>query len=64
MSVTDEGYRVALQEALAGLKEGGIPVGGAVVSETGQVLGRGRNGRIQKKSGILHVRLQRSMHQW
>lgn len=55
MSLTDNGYLVALQEALEGLKEGGIPVGGAIVSETGELLGKGRNGRIQKNSSILHV---------
>lgn len=56
MSISDQGYLIAVQEALGGLEEGGIPVGGAIVGENGQVLGRGRNGRIQKGSAILHVK--------
>lgn len=56
MSVSDQGYLIAVQEALRGLEEGGIPVGGAIVGENGHVLGRGRNGRVQKGSAILHVK--------
>jgi cytosine deaminase len=45
MSVNDEGARIAFEEAKAGLAEGGIPVGSAIISPDGKVLGRGRNMR-------------------
>lgn len=54
-SAQDEGFKIALQEAKASAAEGGIPVGSAVVSAAGKVLGRGRNMRIQNGSPILHV---------
>jgi hypothetical protein len=43
MSVNDEGARIAFEEAEAGLAEGGIPVGSAIVGSDGKILGRGRN---------------------
>lgn len=36
------------------MKEGGVPIGGALISEDGTVLGRGHNMRFQKGSAILH----------
>ena len=52
---SDEHYMaVAFEEALAGMAEGGVPVGACLVSEEGEVLGRGRNGRVQRGSAILH----------
>lgn len=45
MSVNDEGARIAFEEAQAGIAEGGIPVGSAIISPDGKVLGRGRNMR-------------------
>lgn len=45
MSTEDDGYKIALQEAILGAAEGGIPVGACVVSKDGKVLGRGRNTR-------------------
>ena len=52
---SDEHYMaVAFEEALAGMAEGGVPVGACLVSEEGEVLGRGRNGRVQHGSAILH----------
>lgn len=44
---------VAIDEARLGLKEGGIPIGSALVID-GKVVGRGHNRRIQKGSPILH----------
>ena len=45
MSTKDDGYKIALQEAILGAAEGGIPVGACIVSKDGKVLGRGRNTR-------------------
>ncbi|HEY3479756.1 MAG TPA: nucleoside deaminase, partial [Streptomyces sp.] len=38
---------VALAEARTGLEEGGIPVGAALFGPEGELLGRGRNRRVQ-----------------
>ena len=38
---------VAIEEARAGLAEGGIPIGGALFGRDGDVLGRGHNRRVQ-----------------
>ncbi|MHA4776876.1 nucleoside deaminase [Streptomyces sp. MSC1_001] len=38
---------VALDEARAGLAEGGIPIGAALYGADGTLLGRGRNRRVQ-----------------
>ena len=43
----------AIDEAKAGLKEGGIPIGSVIVHK-GKILGRGHNRRIQKGSVVLH----------
>jgi len=43
----------ALEEAMAGLEEGGIPIGSVLVHQ-GQVIGRGHNRRVQSGSPILH----------
>lgn len=56
MSESDAGFQAALEEAKQGAKEGGIPIGAALVGEDGKILGRGHNMRIQNKSAILHVR--------
>ena len=45
--------RAALDEARAGLAEGGIPIG-AVLVHAGNVIGRGHNRRVQQGSAILH----------
>lgn len=41
------------REARAGLAEGGVPVGAALVVD-GKLLGRGRNRRVQNGSVIRH----------
>jgi cytosine/creatinine deaminase len=46
-------YAAALQEAKAGLAEGGIPIG-AVLVHNGSIIGRGRNRRVQSGSVVLH----------
>lgn len=45
--------RAALDEALAGRADGGIPIG-AVLVRNGRIVGRGHNRRVQKGSVILH----------
>ena len=45
--------RLAYQEARAGYDEGGVPVG-AVMVENGEVIGRGRNRRVQDGNPISH----------
>jgi creatinine deaminase len=45
---------VAVEEARAGLAEGGIPIGGALVGADGTVLGRGRNRRVQDDDPSMH----------
>jgi cytosine/creatinine deaminase len=43
----------AIDEANAGLREGGIPIG-AVIVHRGAILGRGHNRRVQHGSAVLH----------
>ena len=45
---------IALEEARAGLAEGGIPIGGALIDPDGTVLGRGRNRRVQDDDPSMH----------
>ncbi len=45
---------VALEEARAGLAEGGIPIGAALIGPDGTVLGRGRNRRVQDDDPSVH----------
>ena len=46
----------AIEEARAGLSEGGIPIGSVLVID-GKVAGRGHNRRVQKGSAILHAEM-------
>lgn len=43
----------AIDEASAGLAEGGIPIGSVLVHD-GRIIGRGHNRRVQRGSAILH----------
>ena len=47
---------VALEEAAESLKEGGIPIG-AVLVRNGQIIGRGRNRRVQDKDPMAQAAL-------
>lgn len=47
--------RVALEEARAGLAEGGIPIGAALFERDGTLLGRGHNRRVQDGDPSLHA---------
>jgi len=46
----------AIDEAEQGLREGGIPIGAALVYR-GRVIGRGHNRRVQQGSAVLHGEL-------
>jgi cytosine deaminase len=45
--------QAAIDEARAGLAEGGIPIGSVIV-HGGRIIGRGHNRRVQRGSAILH----------
>jgi hypothetical protein len=53
------GFKAAMEEAEAGSKEGGVPIGASLVAADGTILGRGHNMRIQKGSPTIHVRNHR-----
>src|SRR5215207_10363794 len=50
----DEMLAVALEEARAGLAEGGIPIGAALFDADGALLGRGHNQRVQRGDPSAH----------
>ena len=52
----DPGLRIAFEEALAGYREGGLPIGAALFHR-GRLLGRGRNRRVQDGNPILHAEM-------
>jgi cytosine deaminase len=54
---TDPGFIAAVEEARKGAAEGGVPIGAALVSKDGTILGRGHNMRVQNGSATLHVSL-------
>jgi creatinine deaminase len=45
---------VAIEEARAGLAEGGIPIGAALFDASGRLIGRGRNRRVQEGDPSVH----------
>jgi cytosine/creatinine deaminase len=45
---------VALAEARKGLAEGGIPIGAAIFSKDGQLIGAGHNRRVQQGDPSMH----------
>src|SRR5690242_15573124 len=45
--------QAAIEEAEAGLAEGGIPIGSVLV-HGGKIIGRGHNRRVQQGSAVLH----------
>lgn len=54
MTITTDPFMLAaIEEAEAGLREGGIPIGSVIV-HGGKILGRGHNRRIQSGSPTLH----------
>ena len=61
MFTVDEFLRVAIEEAEAGLAEGGIPIG-SVLAHDGRILGRGHNRRVQRGSVVLHGEMDALEH--
>jgi len=51
----------AIEEAAEGLREGGIPIGAAIVHR-GRILGRGHNRRVQQGSVVLHGEMDAFEH--
>ena len=52
----DPFLQAALDEARAGLAEGGIPIGSVLVID-GVIVGRGHNRRVQRGSAVLHAEM-------
>ena len=52
----DEFLKAAIDEARRGLAEGGIPIGSVLVVD-GEIIGRGHNQRVQKRSAVLHAEI-------
>jgi cytosine/creatinine deaminase len=46
--------KIALDEARAGLAEGGIPIGAALFDGGGELLGKGHNRRVQENDPSIH----------
>ncbi|NDY83451.1 nucleoside deaminase [Orrella sp. NBD-18] len=57
----DPFMQAAIDEAQAGLREGGIPIGSVLVHQ-GKIIGRGHNRRIQKGSAVLHGEMDALEH--
>ncbi|KAJ6144223.1 CMP/dCMP deaminase zinc-binding [Penicillium chermesinum] len=53
----EPGFIAAVEEAKQGAAEGGVPIGAALVSKDGKILGRGHNMRVQKGSAVLHAEM-------
>jgi cytosine/creatinine deaminase len=53
---TDRYLQAAIDEARAGLAEGGIPIGSVLVLD-GEIIGRGHNRRVQRGSTVLHAEM-------
>ena len=50
--------KIALDEARAGLREGGIPIGSALFDASGTLLGRGHNQRVQRDDPSAHAEVE------
>ncbi len=50
--------RVAVEEARAGLREGGIPIGSALFDADGALVGRGHNQRVQRDDPSAHAEVE------
>ena len=54
--MTNAFFRTAVDEALLGLSEGGVPIGSVLVVD-GVIVGRGHNQRVQQGSVVLHAEM-------
>jgi len=54
--VKDIFLEAAIEEARKGLAEGGIPIGSVLV-KSGQIIGRGRNRRVQDQDPVTHAEI-------
>ena len=52
----DPFMRAAINEARAGLAEGGIPIGSVLV-KAGKIVGRGHNKRVQESNPMVHAEI-------
>jgi cytosine/creatinine deaminase len=52
----DKFMAAAIDEALAGLSEGGIPIGSVLVRD-GEIIGRGHNKRVQELNPMVHAEI-------
>ncbi len=50
--------RIAIEEARAGRREGGIPIGSALFDADGNLLGRGHNQRVQRDDPSAHAEVE------
>jgi cytosine deaminase len=50
--------KIAIDEARAGLREGGIPIGSALFDPSGAVLGTGHNHRVQRDDPSAHAEVE------
>ena len=51
----DAMLKVAIEQARAGLNEGGIPIGAALFTRQGELLGAGHNRRVQDNDPSMHA---------
>ena len=54
--LADRFLEAAIDEARAGLDEGGIPIGSVLVIDD-EIVGRGHNRRVQQGSAVLHAEM-------
>ncbi len=52
----DAYIKAAIEEAIKGLQEGGIPIGSILVKD-GKIIGKGHNKRIQDNDPIMHAEI-------
>lgn len=52
--VYEKMLKIAIEEARKGFEEGGIPIGAALFDVEGNLLGRGRNRRVQENDPSIH----------
>jgi len=57
-----QGLAIALEEAEHGGAEGGIPIGSALLTRSGERLGVGHNLRVQRGSPTLHAEIAALEH--